>query len=137
MEKSGSAPSYSLQNRFLYSFSVLLFIFLGLTGLVLDSAFQSSIEAGAADRLQVQIYLLLAAAEEEDGEFYFLEDLQEPRFGQLNSGLYGFISAPVRGELWRSDSATTLQLGAMEFLNQKIDVGSTSFDTVRGGGGRA
>ena len=137
MEKSGSASGYSLQNRFLYSFSVLLFIFLGLTGLVLDSAFQSSIEAGAADRLQVQIYLLLAAAEEEDGEFYFLEDLQEPRFGQLNSGLYGFISAPVRGELWRSDSAKTLQLGNMEFLSQIIDVGSTIFNTVRGSGDRA
>ena len=134
MEKVGSAPSYSLQNRLLYSFSILLFIFLGLTGLVLDSAFQSSIEAGAADRLQGQIYLLLAAAEEQDGEFYFLEDLQEPRFGQLNSGLYGFISA-ARGELWRSDSATTLQLGNMEFFNQKVEVGNTAFSTVQGGVG--
>lgn len=135
MKKVGSAPSYSLQNRLLYSFSVLLFIFLGLTGLVLDSAFQSSIEAGAADRLQGQIYLLLAAAEEQDGEFYFLEDLQEPRFGQLNSGLYGFISDTSRGELWRSDSATTLQLGNMEFFDQKIDVGNTAFNTVRDIGG--
>lgn len=132
MEKVGSVPSYSLQNRLLYLFSVLLFIFLGLTGLVLDSAFKSSIEAGAADRLQGQIYLLLAAAEEDEGEFYFLEDLQEPRFGQLNSGLYGFISAPAIGELWRSDSAATLQLGNVEFLDQKIDVGNTAFSTVRG-----
>jgi two-component system sensor histidine kinase PhoQ len=134
MEKVGSAPSYSLQNRLLYSFSILLFIFLGLTGLVLDSAFQSSIEAGAANRLQGQIYLLLAAAEEQDGEFYFLEDLQEPRFGQLNSGLYGFISA-ARGELWRSDSAATLQLGNMEFFNQKVEVGNTAFSTVQGDAG--
>lgn len=102
---------------------------------MLDSAFQSSIEAGAADRLQGQIYLLLAAAEEQDGEFYFLEDLQEPRFGQLNSGLYGFISDLSRGELWRSDSATTLQLGNLEFFDQKIDVGSTAFSTVRDIGG--
>lgn len=134
MEKVGSAPSYSLQNRLLYLFSILLFIFLGLTGLVLDSAFKNSIEAGAADRLQGQIYLLLAAAEEDSGEFYFLEDLQEPRFAQLNSGLYGFISAPVRGELWRSDSAATLQLGNMDFLDQNIEVGNTAFSTVRGDG---
>ena len=88
MTSKVSASDYSLQSRLLISFSVLLFVFLGLTGLVLDSAFRNSIEAGAADRLQVQVYLLLAAADEEDGEFYFLEDLQEPRFGQLDSGLY-------------------------------------------------
>ena len=78
------ASDYSLQSRLLISFSVLLFVFLGLTGLVLDSAFRNSIEAGAADRLQVQVYLLLAAADEEDGEFYFLEDLQEPRFDTVS-----------------------------------------------------
>lgn len=101
---------------------------------MLDSAFQSSVEAGAADRLQGQIYLLLAAAEEDDGEFYFLEDLQEPRFGQLNSGLYGFISTPLRGELWRSDSATALQLGNTDFLQQPIEVGSTVFTRLQGDG---
>lgn len=97
---------------------------------MLDSAFRSSIEAGAADRLQVQIYLLLGAAEEEDGEFYFLQDLQEPRFGQLDSGLYGFISSPQRGELWRSDSARALLLADTNFLTEDLEVGSTSFAII-------
>ena len=66
--------------------------FLSLTGVVLDRAFSNSIEAGAQDRLQGHIYLLLAGADEENGEFFFLEDLQEPRVAQLDSGLYGFIS---------------------------------------------
>lgn len=132
MHKVEASPAYSLQNRLLYSFSVLLFFFLGLTGLVLDSAFQSSIEAGAVDRLQGRVYLLLAAAEEENGEFYFLEDLQEPRFGQLNSGLYGFISSRQQGVLWRSDSATALQLENFDFLTQEIAVGSTTFSTMEG-----
>lgn len=122
-----STSDYSLQTRLLISFSVLLFVFLGLTGLVLDSAFRNSIEAGAADRLQVQIYLLLAAADEENGEFYFLEDLQEPRFGQLNSGLYGFISRPSLGELWRSDSALALSLSDPQLLRQPVEVGETLF----------
>lgn len=132
MTAAGSISSYSLQTRLLYSFSVLLFLFLGLTGLVLDSAFRSSVEAGAVDRLQVQVYLLLAAAEEEDGEFYFLEDLQEPRFGQLNSGLYGFVSSSTRGELWRSDSATTLTLGSLDFLEREVAVGESYFETIQG-----
>jgi two-component system sensor histidine kinase PhoQ len=135
MSRPRSVVSYSLQTRLLYAFSLLLFIFLGLTGLVLDSAFRSSIEAGAADRLQVQVYLLLGAAEEQDGEFYFLQDLQEPRFGQINSGLYGFISSGERGELWRSDSATALMLTDSSFLTEDLDVGSTSFNIVDGRAG--
>lgn len=132
MNKVEAVSAYSLQTRLLYSFSVLLFLFFGLTGLVLDSAFRSSIEAGAVDRLQGRVYLLLAAAEEENGEFYFLEDLQEPRFGQLNSGLYGFISSRELGVLWRSDSATALQLESFDFLTQEIAVGSTTFTTIEG-----
>ncbi|MFT4862890.1 MAG: two-component system sensor histidine kinase PhoQ [Pseudohongiellaceae bacterium] len=130
MSSSTNPASYSLQTRLHYAFSLLLFFFLGSTGLVLDSAFRSSIEAGAADRLQVQIYLLLGAAEEEDGEFYFLQDLQEPGFGQIDSGLYGFISSPQRGELWRSDSATALTLADTSFLTEELEVGSTSFTIV-------
>ena len=110
MTASKNSSHYSIQTRLIISFSILLFAFLGLTGVVLDRAFRNSVEAGGAERLQVQIYLLLAAAEISDGEFYFLEDLREPKFSQLNSGLYGFISSPSLGELWRSDSALTFTL---------------------------
>lgn len=124
------ARDYSLQTRLLIAFSVLLFVFLGLTGLVLDSAFRNSVEAGAAERLQVQIYLILAAAEEEAGEFYFLQDLQEPRFSQLNSGLYGFINKPSLGELWRSKSARTFNLADPDILNERLEVGESRFTTA-------
>jgi len=85
---------YSLQTRLLTAVSVLLAVFLGLTGVVLDRAFRSSVEAGVAEQLQVQLYVLLAAVEEDAGEFYFLEDLREPRFTQLNSGLYALVNTP-------------------------------------------
>ncbi len=96
---------YSLQTRLLTAVSVLLAVFLGLTGVVLDRAFRSSVEAGVAEQLQVQLYVLLAAVEEDAGEFYFLEDLREPRFTQLNSGLYALVSSPQQQELLRSPSA--------------------------------
>lgn len=121
---------YSLQSRLLVSCTVLLSVFLGLTGLVLDSAFRNSIEAGAAERLQVQIYLLLAAADQRDGEFVFLQDPQDPKFNQLSSGLYGFINRPSLGELWRSQSARTFNLADPEILNQPVTVGENRFSIV-------
>lgn len=130
MEQAPSRSTYSLQSRLLIAFSVLLFGFLGLTGLVLDSAFQASIEGGAEERLQVQIYLLLANAEEDNGEFYFLQDLQEPDFGLPNSGLYGFISSTAYGILWRSDSARFFTLPDESFFQRNLDVGETNFERL-------
>ena len=127
MSPQVSNSNYSIQNRLLISFSILLFVFLGLTGVVLDRAFSNSIEAGASDRMQVQIYLLLAAADEDGGEFYFYETLQEPLFNQLNSGLYGFISKASLGELWRSDSAAAFEFSDTELLRQAVAVGETVF----------
>jgi len=127
MSKIAGNSTYSLQSRLLLAFSALLFFFLGLTGIILDRAFRNSVEAGAVERLQVQIYLLLSTVEEDDGEFYFLEDLQEPRFSQLNSGLYGFISSPAYGVLWRSDSARTFVMPDPEFFANRLAVGDTRF----------
>ncbi|MEX2469538.1 MAG: ATP-binding protein [Pseudohongiellaceae bacterium] len=127
MASGSRKPSYSLQSRLLLAFSVLLFFFLGLTGIILDRAFRTSVEAGAAERLQVQIYLLLATAEEDNGEFYFLQELQESRFSQLNSGLYGFISSSAYGIVWRSDSARTFSVPDDSFFQQRVEVGETLF----------
>ena len=107
-------------------------VFLGLTGVVLDRAFRSSVEAGAAEQLQVQIYLLLSAVDERDGEFYFLETLQEPRFNQLDSGLYGYISSASTGELWRSDSARAFDPPELGFLRERIGVGQSRFQVMPG-----
>lgn len=133
MTTSSGISNYSLQSRLLLAVSVLLFVFLGLTGIVVDRAFGSSVEAGAVDRLQVQIYLLLGAADEQDGEFYFLEDLQEPRFSNLNSGLYGYISSSSEGELWRSDSASTFSPPSTDFMRERVSVGETSFERMLAG----
>ncbi len=132
MSTGAGASGYSLQSRLLLVFSLMMFLFLGLTRPVLERAFRTSIEAGAADRLQVQIYLLLANVEEQDGEFYFLQDLQEPLFSQLNSGLYGYISSVSFGELWRSDSARTFTPPDTSFLREAVPVGETHFEVMPG-----
>ena len=127
MADQTNAASYSIQNRLLTGFSILLAVFLGLTGIVLDRAFRESVEAGAMEQLQVQIYVLLAALEEDDGNFYLLEDLREPRFNQLGSGLYGFVSSEARGELWRSQSALDLTLSDSSILREPVLTGENSF----------
>ncbi|MBC55097.1 MAG: hypothetical protein CMQ34_14810 [Gammaproteobacteria bacterium] len=123
-------PGYSLQNRLLLAVSVLLTVFLGLTGVVLDRAFRSSLETGVAEQLQVQIYVLLAAVDEADGDFYFSENLREPRFAQLNSNLYGFISSASEGELLRTASALDVNFAALD-LNYSLGIGETRFGRLQ------
>lgn len=118
---------YSLQTRLLVAMSVLLTIFLSLTGIVLDRAFRSSIEAGVAEQLQAQIYVLLSAVEEESGEFYFLQDLREPRFTQLNSGLYGLVSNPSVGEVLHTPSAIEIDYANFSQLWGDISRGEFYF----------
>lgn len=110
-----SRAGYSLQTRLLVAITVLLTLFLGLTGFVLDRAFRSSLETGVSQQLQTQLYVLLAAVDESGGEFYFSENLREPRFSQLNTGLYGFISSPGQGELLRTPSALEFPFSALTY----------------------
>ncbi|MEX1198082.1 MAG: ATP-binding protein [Pseudohongiellaceae bacterium] len=128
---------YSLQHRFLLAFTLTLALFLGLTGVVLDRAFRDSVEAGVAEQLQVQIYVLLAAFEEEQGRFYLGAGIREPRFAQLNSGLYGLVT-DRDGEVLRTASALDqrlpadvvpddLQRGEFRFRQLTLDDGQPFF----------
>jgi two-component system, OmpR family, sensor histidine kinase PhoQ len=121
---------YSLQNRLLLSVSVLLTVFLGLTGVVLDRAFRASVESGVAEQLQVQIYVLLAAVDEADGEFYFSENLREPRFSQLNSGLYGFLLGADGQVLLRTSSALEIDVESLQ-LAHDLSRGDTVFSRLQ------
>lgn len=126
---------YSLQTRLVVAVSVLLTIFLGLTGVVLDRAFRSSIEAGVAEQMQAQIYVLLSAVEEENGSFYFLQDLREPRFTQLNSGLYGLVSNSTVGEVLRTPSALEIDYEDFAELWQDVSRGDFYFSRAYAGNG--
>ena len=129
MADTAQAPAYSLHSRLLLTFSVVLCLFLGLTGMVLDRAFRTSVEAGVAEQLQVQVYVLLAAFEEDNGRFYFGPNIREPRFSQLNSGLYGFVSSPREGELLRSLSALEQDFARLD-PGHVLSRGETRFQRI-------
>ncbi|MDT8427353.1 MAG: ATP-binding protein [Pseudomonadales bacterium] len=135
MPEQTSSLDYSLQTRLLVAISILLGIFLSLTGLVLDSAFRNSLQTRVAEQLQVQIYVLLAAVDEEEGSFYFVEDLREPRLVQINSGLYGFISNAAGEVLLRSPSAIEQDPGQFAFQRETLARGQSDFGRINAASG--
>jgi len=107
----------TLNARIILAASLVLAIFLVLTGIALDQAFRDSARAAREERLQGQLYLLIAAAEvDEAGRLAMPEQLQEPRFGQPGSGLYATIDDGRGKQRWRSPSALNVSLPADALL---------------------
>jgi len=96
----------------------VLFVFLGLMGLVLDQAFQSTAEQSVEEKLRIQIYGLLSVTEVNDGELFLPEALQEPRFNNPGSGLFALVRNNDGEELWRSPSAITLDFSPEQTKSQ-------------------
>ncbi len=122
-------PGWSLQKRLVLAFGVLLILFLGLAGFVLDRAYTQSVEAAVAERLRLQIYALLGVAEP-DGAGFFVPDLEDARFAQIDSGLYAFILDSAGREVWRSHSALNLNPDPALLQQQVQDIGNSGFGTL-------
>ncbi len=120
---------YSLQKRLVLAFGVLLIVFLGLAGFVLDRAYQRSVGAGVDERLQLQIFVLIGVAVLDEDDV-FIPDLEEERFGLEDSGLYGFILDRTGKELWRSVSALNLHLTDWDFDVGRVVVGQTTYGSM-------
>jgi two-component system sensor histidine kinase PhoQ len=98
----------------LLSAALVLLLFLGIMGLVLDNAFRLSAEESVSERLLLHIYALIAASDEDvgaqDAAIYLPEELQEPHFNSPGSGLFGLVFSAAGEEIWRSRSAFDVQL---------------------------
>lgn len=101
----------SLQARLLLAASVVLVVFLGLTGLTLDRAFQNSARSALNERLQAYIYMVLGAVEiDAAGRLANLPELPDARFATPGSGLVASVSAAEGRLLWRSPSSLGLDI---------------------------
>lgn len=99
-------PAPSLTTRLVVAAACVLAAFLGLTGFVLDQAFRASVEDSVREKLQVQVYLLLGAAELDDQGGLLMPDvLPEPRLSSPASGLFAAIARSGGAEIWRSPSS--------------------------------
>jgi len=115
---------YSLRGRLLITATLVLFLFLGLMGLVIDQAFQRSAEQGVSERLMIHVYGLLAVTEVENTRLVMPEMMQEPGFNTLGSGLYGLVLDSTGVELWRSASALDLRLDETSYASLYLDLGA-------------
>ncbi|WP_027858051.1 ATP-binding protein [Marinobacterium jannaschii] len=110
-------PLRSLQGRLLLASLVILPLVMLAAGLALKSAYHNSLESAVQERLQIQVYLLLGAIDLSEEGLSLPPALQEPRFQQLGSGLYGTVHDGSGRLLWRSESTELMP----EFILQLDD----------------
>ncbi len=120
----------SIQNRLLVTSTVVLVLFLTLTGWVLDRTFTRSVTAGAEEQLRLVIYSLMGSVEEDGDQLYFDDDLFEPRLSQPDSGLYARVTSDLGEVLWLSASGVTTEIDFPVVLSEP---GSFVFSDVAAG----
>ncbi len=118
----------SLYGRLLLAASVASTAFLGVTGWVLDQAFQDSAETAVRDHLQGQLYGLLAAFDVDNrGRLIVPANLPEARFSRINSGLYARVIDRDANVVWRSGSL----LGSSLPARLKLASGDSLFERIQ------
>jgi len=124
----------TLTRRLLLSASIVLFVFLGLTGLVLDRAFYHSAEESVRERLRGQVFALLAAADFNDqhGRLEIEEPLPDPRLSSPQSGLYARVFSSSADIIWKSTSAIGLTIPRYT----QADVGQWYFESLQDSSGK-
>ena len=122
----------SLSARITLGASLILAIFLVLTGLALDRAFRESARSARQDRLEGQLYLLIGAAEvDRHGRLAMPPVLPEARLSQPGSGLYAYITDATGKALWQSAST----LGTRAPFQAKLAAGAGLFESRRDAAG--
>ncbi|MGR8919730.1 MAG: ATP-binding protein [Gammaproteobacteria bacterium] len=102
----------SLRTRLLLSASLVLLVFLGGAGLLLDRAFQDSAMNGVEDRLRGHVFMLIGAADFDARPAPAVGALPDPALATPASGHYARIVDGAGEVVWDSDSLLGLSLGA-------------------------
>lgn len=95
----------SLRSRILTSASLVLVVFLGCAGLLLDRAFREAALDGVEDRLRGRIFMLIGAADfDAAANDALVGTLPDPSLTTPGSGHYASISGENPALEWRSSS---------------------------------
>ncbi|MGB5737435.1 MAG: ATP-binding protein [Thiohalocapsa sp.] len=98
----------SMSARLLLAAALVLALFVFLTSLALERAFDDAARSAREERLLAQLYLLMAAAEVEDGKLIMPAELAESRLNLPNSGLSARIFDADGVSTWQSRSALNM-----------------------------
>jgi len=139
---------FSIHLRILVSAFLILFLFLGLTGLVLDKAFSRNATSTQRENLRTQIYTLLATADLNSADKLVLpREITEPRLNVVDSTLHARVISPDEHLVWQSRSMLNISLPLPDgiktgefFFSDTSDSAntytllsfSTSWETTRG-----
>lgn len=121
----------SLRARLILSVTLVLVASVLLTTLALERAFREAARSAREERLMAQLYLLMAAAEEEGGRLVLPEELAEPRLRFPGSGLSARIFDDRGAVEWQSRSA----LDAVQPERVRLAPGESRVLERNGGGG--
>lgn len=101
----------SLSARVSLSAAAVLTIFVAITALALERAFEENARSAMRDRLFAQLYLVMAATEVDgEGNPQMPERLGEPRLNLPGSGLYARIAGAGGAVMWHSPSVIGAEL---------------------------
>lgn len=109
----------SLNQRILFSATLVLLIFIVGIALTLDRAFYDSARLGVQDRLFAKLLMLMGDAEVEDsGVLDVPTNLLDAEFGHVNSDTYAFIIDHTNTIAWRSTSSLNERIPAVALLEK-------------------
>ena len=109
----------SLNQRVLFSATLVLLIFIVVIALTLDRAFYDSARLGVQDRLFAKLLMLMGDTEVEDsGVLDVSTNLLDAEFGHVNSDTYAFIIDHTNIIAWRSTSSLNEQIPEVALLEK-------------------
>jgi len=118
----------SLKARLFWASVVMLPVVTLFAGAALQRAFHNSLKAAEASQARLHVYLLLGEAELRNGRLWLPDAVQEPRFSQLQSGLYASVHSRAGELLWRSPSAQLLPEALLaQLAATNLEPGQTLF----------
>ena len=96
----------SLRARLLLAATLVLLVFMMLTGAGLEQAFRSSAQQGQRDKMQALVYALLGAADAGENDVLTIpaNALPDPRLSRVQSGLAALIFDAKGKVIWRSSN---------------------------------
>ena len=96
----------SLRTRLLLAATLVLIVFMLLSGAALEQAFRSSAQQGQRDKMQALVYTLLGVADAGENDELTIPGnaIPDPRLGRVQSGLAAIIFDAKGKVIWRSAS---------------------------------
>ncbi|MEX2320427.1 MAG: ATP-binding protein [Saccharospirillum sp.] len=125
--RRSSQRSFSLRRRLLVSASLVLLVFLSVTGTALDRAFEQSQMSGQSERLFLRILTLLAESEWQADGLWLPAYLAEERYNSPESGLVALVLDEQRTVIWQSLSSQWFDQSDWITAQPNISIGQEDF----------